>query len=341
MKAQCQIESTTAAMPLRRLSVHWQLCCAVFALATALSAVPAWAADGADEGGPEDSPMWSPEAVRDFGEQTQWCESDEAGQQASMRPRGSRLAVQIGKYVARSGDTLRAVAYRYFCSPSLLAAANKLPFDTGADYGLKAGQTYFVPIARGSPSGFSAGEQLTPGPGIQMTAHNMDRKWGRPQVVKLLRGVLTDVFRRWPQRHPAVVGSLSRAGGGRLGHHKSHRSGQDVDIGYYTYAPSVKDWAKMRPGDLDVERNWYFLDNLERTGHVAAIFMAPSLQRRIYTYAASIGVPESRLRAMFQYGPKGRDPGSLIRNKTGHRDHMHIRLWVPEDMVDVRAALGV
>ncbi len=336
-----RVPSLAATPRCARVSVLRLVGSALAALMTSLCALPAVAADGADEGGPEDSPMWSPEAVRDFGEQTQWCEADESGQQASMRPRGSRLAVQIGKYVARPGDTLRAVAYRYFCSPSLLAAANKLPFDTGADFSLKAGQTYQVPIARGSPSGFSSGEQLTPGPGIQMTAHNMDRKWGRPQVVKLLRGVLTDVFRRWPQRHPAVVGSLSRAGGGRLGHHKSHRSGQDVDIGYYTYAASVKDWAKMRPGDLDVERNWYFLDNLERTGHVAAIFMAPSLQRRIYAYAASIGVPEARLRAMFQYGPKGRDPGSLIRNKTGHRDHMHIRLWVPEDMADVRAALGV
>lgn len=303
-------------------------------------AVPAWAADGADEGGSEDNPLWSPEAIRDFGADAQICDGDEPGQQASFGARGPRQSIHVAKYVAKAGDTLRNVAYRYFCSPSLMAFANKLPFGDGADMPLTAGQAYLVPISRGSPSGFSTGEQLTPGPGIQMTAANMDRKWGRPQVVKILRQVLSDVFRRWPQRHPALVGSLSRAGGGRLGHHKSHRSGQDVDIGYFTTAAAIKDWDKMRAADLDLERNWYFLDALERSGHVAAIFMAPALQRRIYGYAASHGVPEARLRMMFQYGPKGRDNGSLIRNKSGHRDHMHIRMWVPEDMGEVKALLG-
>ena len=321
-------------------SLRWMVA-VVVGLSPMLAMNVAYAADGADEGGPEDSPMWSPEAVRDFGVGGQLCESDEGGQTASLRPRASRQTLQIGKYVARSGDTLRAVAYRYFCSPSLLAVANQLPFDQGADFSLKVGQTYNVPIARGSPSGFVLGEQLLPAPGIQMTANNMDRKWGRPAVVKLLRQVTSDVFKRWPQRHPALVGSLSKAGGGRLGHHKSHRSGQDVDIGYYTYAASIKDWDKVQVSNLDVERNWFFIDTLERSGHVAAIFMAPTLQRRLYAYAAGIGVPEPRLRSLFQHGPKGRDSGSLIRNKSGHRDHMHIRLWAPEDMTEVKSILGV
>jgi hypothetical protein len=44
---------------------------------------------------------------------------------------------------------------------------------------------------------------------------------------------------------------------------------------------------------------------------------------------------------LFQYGPKGGGGASMIRHSPGHRDHMHIRLWVPDDMQDIRAELGV
>ena len=308
---------------------------------SALVSSPALAADGADEGGPEDSPLWSPEAVRDLGVQPEMCEGEETGQQASFGPRAQRQTIRLAKYVAKAGDTVRGVAYRYFSSPSLLAYVNRIAFDRDADPVLPVGQVVHIPIARGSLSGFAQGEQLTPGPGIQMSLSNMDRKWGRPQVVKILRQGLNEVFKRWPQRHPAIVGSLSRAGGGRLGHHKSHRSGQDIDVGYYTHAAAMKDWGTPKLAEIDYERTWFLVDWLERSGHAAAVFMAPSIQRNLYTYAANHGVSPGRLRMIFEYGPKGSRGDTLIRKMPGHRDHMHIRLWVPEDMGDVRANLGV
>lgn len=326
---------------LRRLPLLGRWPAVGCALLLACLALPAAAADGADEGGPEDSPMWSPEAVRDLGVQPDMCESDDSGQQASFGPRAQRQTIRLAKYTAKSGDTVRGVAYRYFSSPSLLAYVNRIAFDRAADPALPVGQVVQIPIARGSLSGFAQGEQLTPGPGIQMSLSNMDRKWGRPQVVKNLRQALNEVFKRWPQRHPAIVGSLSRAGGGRLGHHKSHRSGQDIDIGYYTHASTMKDWGTPRLTEIDYERTWFLVDWLERSGHAAAVFMAPSIQRNLYAYAANHGVPPSRLRMIFEYGPKGSRGDTLIRKMPGHRDHMHIRLWVPEDMGDVRAKLGV
>jgi len=299
---------------------------------------PAWAADGDDEGGGEDSPLLSPpEAVRDL------CGGGdcEGGQQASFDARSRRHTVRLARTTAKAGDTVRSVAYRYFCSPSLLAWVNQIPFASGADPALPANAEIKVPIAHGSLSGFTSGEQLTPGPGVQMTGRYTDRKWGRIRVVGLLRQAFAEVARRWPRRHPALVGSLSRAGGGRMGHHKSHRSGQDVDVGYYTHAAAIKDWGVPRLDAIDCERTWFLIDHLERTGHVAAIFISPAIQRRLHAFAASRGVSETRLRTLFQYGPKGGKGDALIRQSPGHRDHMHIRLWVPDDMGDVKAQLGV
>lgn len=285
---------------------------------------------------PGEDPTLSPEAVRDLGI------DPESAEDANMRTFGvpaTRNTVRLSKVVAKAGDTVRAVAYRYFSSPSLLALVNKIPFGRKIDPALKPGTTVQVPIAHGSISGFSEGEQLMPGPGMQMSP-NLERKWGRPGAVRLLRQAFADVQRRWPQRHPAIVGSLSREGGGRIGRHKSHRSGQDVDVGYYTTEANRKDWGVPKLDEIDYQRTWYLVDWLEQTGHVAAIFMAPSIQRRLYSYARSHGVAEARLQTLFQYGPKG-SKGALIRNSPGHRDHMHLRLWVPEDMQDIRADLGV
>lgn len=290
------------------------------------------------EGPGEDPPLVSPEAVRDLGVAPEASEVEETGNPTSFAPRVTRNTIRIAKYTARAGDTLREVAYRYFASPSLLAAVNRLPFGPDANPVLKPGQVIEVPIARGSPSGFEQGEQLLPAPGLQMT-NNLDRKWGRPGVVRVLRQAFAETFKRWPQRHPILIGSLSKAGGGRMGRHKSHRSGQDIDIGYFTREANRKSWGTPRVADMDMERTWFLVDYLERTGHVAAIFMAPSIQRSLYSYAAGRGVKEERLRALFQYGPKGKAAGSLIRHSPGHRDHMHIRLWVPEDMPEIRGEL--
>lgn len=306
-------------------------------LAHAAPGIPADGEGSASADGPgEDEPLISPEAQRDLGVAADASEPEDVANPKSFAPRAARNTIRLAKYVARVGDTLRAVAYRYFTSPSLLAAVNKLPFAGDADPALPVGETIEVPIARGSPSGFEQGEQLLPAPSMHMSA-NLERKWGRPQAVRLFRQAFAETFKRWPQRHPALVGSLSKAGGGKLGRHKSHRSGQDIDVGYFTRESQRSDWGRPSIKDMDMERTWFLVDYLEQTGHVAAIFMAPDVQKGLYNYAAGRGVKAERLRALFQYGPPGRANGSLIRNSPGHRDHMHIRLWVPQDMPEIRS----
>lgn len=301
-------------------------------LACSVVGAPAWAADDepgqtADEVADEGSLDAEAAAELEFSEE---LGAQDAARSTTAR-RGHRV-VQMGVYVSQAGDTLRSVAYRYCTSPVMVAMANGMAFDPDRNEPLRPGTKVKVPIARRSPSGFQGAEQLHSGPGID--ASKTDRNYGRPHFVARLRAALLELHKRWPTRHPALIGSLSRPGGGRLGNHKSHRSGQDVDIGYFTMAANRKEWGVPPVNQIDYQRLWFFIDTMERTGVVAAIYMAPGIQRRLYQHAVSQGVSEARLRTLLQYGPKG-VKGALIRNEPGHRDHFHLRLLCPEDYVDM------
>lgn len=262
-------------------------------------------------------------------------EEDVPNEKSTFTPRAQRRTTYLAAYTAKTGDTVRKVAYRYCTSPAFVAAANRLPLEHGRDTPLRPGQQIQVPVAFGAPSGFGEGEQLTQGPGIAPTRKD-NTNWGRPHVVQSLRQVFRELHKRWPNRHPALVGSLSRPGGGKLGRHKSHRSGQDVDIGYFTYAANRAQWGRPAVSEIDYQRTWFMIDWLEKTGNVAAIYMAPAIQRKLYAWAKDHGEDESRLQHMFQYGPKGSRGDTLIRNTPGHRDHFHLRMLFVEDFQDVR-----
>lgn len=241
-----------------------------------------------------------------------------------------RAATRDARYTVKAGETLRTIAYRYCTSPVAVALVNNLPFDAQHEVTLRPGQTISIPIQFRAPVGFKEGEQLTSGPGL-LSQKTDGSNWGRPQMVHMIRNVFRDMQKHWPRRHPALVGSLSREHGGRLGHHKSHRSGQDVDIGYLTQAATRAQWGVPGTDEIDWQRMWFVVDSLERTGQIAAIYMAPVLQRKLYQYAAEHGESEARLQHLFQYGPKGSRGDTLIRFAAGHRDHFHVRFVTSTD----------
>lgn len=263
---------------------------------------------------------WTPE----FGPDSD-AKDDSTGAAHSMR-----AATRDAKYTVKAGETLRTIAYRYCTSPAAIAVVNGLAFDAQHEPILQPGTVISIPIQFRAPVGFREGEQLTSGPGVKSLKTD-NTNWGRPQAVQLLRTAFREMNKRWPQKHPALVGALSRPGGGRLGHHKSHRSGQDVDIGYLVNAPNRDKWGVPGTEEIDWQRMWFVVDLLEKTGQVAAIYMAPVLQRKLYQYAASHGEPEARLQHIFQYGPKGSRGDTLIRFAAGHRDHFHVRFVTAQD----------
>ncbi len=248
-------------------------------------------------------------------------------------PLRSRKAIKLVGYKTRDNETIRSVAYRAATSPEVIAHANGLEWDPEGTP-LPPGLTLKVPLRYRSASGFATAVRLTTGPGV--LARRDRTGWGRPYMVRLLRDAFHATHRRWPNRHPAVVHDLSRLGGGSLRPHKSHRAGRDIDIGYFTREADRKHWGSPRLNDIDYARLWFFVDRLERSGQLAAIYMSPRIQRRLYRYALErAGAAPERLKPMFQYPAAKGARRTLIRQSPGHRDHLHMRFDCPADLEEL------
>ncbi len=249
-------------------------------------------------------------------------------------PAKSRRSIRIDNYLVRAGETLRMIAYRFCTSPVALAGLNGLRWSPEDD-ALEPGTKVRVPIHSRVGTAFGQAERLESGPGVRIDRPH--HAWGRPYVVRLLRDTFTATGRTWPQRHPLIVHDLSRFGGGRLGGHKSHRAGLDIDIGYPTREATRVDWGNPGLDDIDYERLWFVVERLERSGHLACIYMSPTIQRRLHAHAVMAGVDADRLEVLFQYSSSGGKSGKgpLIRNEPGHRDHMHIRFTSFEDLPEL------
>ena len=245
-------------------------------------------------------------------------------------PVQSRRAIFIRKTTVKPGDSLRSISYRYSTSPLAVAHANGLEFDAEHNP-LPVGAEMEVPVRYRAASGFARAVRLCTGPGVR--AERRRTTWGRPYVIGLLNDAFSAMHRLWPNRHPAIVGSLSRLGGGRLRPHKSHRAGRDIDIGYFTRDAERKSWGVPHLANIDYERLWFFVDRLEKSGQLAAIYMSPRIQYRLHHYALTrAGANPERLKTMFQYPCARGARKTLIRHSRGHRDHMHIRFDSPADL---------
>jgi penicillin-insensitive murein endopeptidase len=134
------------------------------------------------------------------------------------------------------------------------------------------------------------------------------------------------------------VGDISRKSGGEIGHHKSHQSGRDVDIGFYMtdregsplYAQHFVAFdgegasPAMPSARFDDARNWTVVEALllDPAIRVQRIFVSAPLRQRLLREAerraASLSV---RLRAA----------NVLMQPKTGvpHDNHFHVRIGCP------------
>lgn len=252
----------------------------------------------------------------------------------SGAPVKSRRAISIRKQKTKVPETIRSVAYKACTSPRTLAASNGITWDPNGTQ-LPTGTILQVPLRFRAASGFSKAVRLRTAPGVR--AKRIHQTWGRPYVVKLLQDAFHAVHQRWPGRHPFIVHDVSRFGGGRLGRHKSHRAGRDIDIGYPTLEATRKDWGRPALGIIDYGRLWFVIDRLERSGYVAAIYMSPRIQRRLFAHAVQQGADLGRLQTLFQYPCAKGAKKTLIRHAQGHRDHMHIRFASPADMPELKS----
>lgn len=176
------------------------------------------------------------------------------------------------------------------------------------------------------PGGFAA---LAEGEGYEL--RRPQRAYGEPHVIEHLRSTIAVVRALYPDVHTLAIGDISAAHGGKLDNHKSHRTGLDVDVGFYF--KKVPDGYPNKfvgaTSDLDLEATWALLLAFARTTSiddgVDIIFLDYAVQKRLYDWARARGTPDDDLADLLQY-PRGKDAMSgLVRHWPNHSDHLHVR----------------
>jgi murein endopeptidase len=196
-------------------------------------------------------------------------------------------------------------------------------------YWLKRSATY------GSPSnGSLSGARAIPaeGPGW---IHRGKRPYGTDETILLLTWAITEVGRNFPGTTRIVIGDISDEAGGKAPPHKSHRSGRDVDIGFYAADNEPIKWFERLPVEqIDAEKTWFLLERLLMTGQVRYVFVDYTIQQALYEAALDAGWSDDDLAPVFEY-PRGRGGGrAVVRHVAGHANHLHIRFACPADDED-------
>ena len=163
---------------------------------------------------------------------------------------------------------------------------------------------------------------------------------GTSELVRLIEFAAAEVARKFP-RAELTVGDLSRKRGDRLRPHKSHRSGRDVDLGFYLLnrrgkKVNIHHFVEIKRNGIgrvrkrifkfDAARNWTLVKALlsHPTIDVQHIFVANSIQRSLLRYA-------SKKRSNRPMIARTKHVMRQMRRGAPHRSHFHVRIFCPED----------
>jgi penicillin-insensitive murein DD-endopeptidase len=167
------------------------------------------------------------------------------------------------------------------------------------------------------------------------------RFYGTWELVQLVERAARRVAFRMPGAKLSI-GELSRDGGGRIDGHRSHESGRDVDIGFYTtlengtphYTFAFADFDHRGRGvppnqylRFDDARNWELVAKLLSDGdaRVQYIFVGAHLKHRLLAEAVRRRAPAAVIE---------RARAALVQPARGHphRNHFHVRIYcAPSD----------
>ena len=172
-------------------------------------------------------------------------------------------------------------------------------------------------------------------------------RFGTQELVDLLEWAAAQVA----ETHPGstmLAGDLSRARGGRLRPHRSHRTGRDADIGFYLEdlegTPQLTDrFVRMRRNGtgrmleneyrFDVERNWTFIKAVvgQDIVPVQYVMVIRPLKEQLLEEGRRQGADAELLRRVEEVvGPRRSGRGRWSRYGT-HNSHFHIRIYCPSN----------
>jgi len=209
-----------------------------------------------------------------------------------------------------------------------------------ADYATYPKKVYARCKSIGFPNrGALRGGVLFPRNTKYYVAARPDRQWATPETVDGLLFAATKVHDRFGSSHRLAMGDISYPQGGRLSTHRSHQAGRDADIGFYFKNAAPGHLVDGSSKNLDVPRNWLYLESLIDLNTVKFVFLDYQIQALLYNYVKNrLHYPQAYLDRVFQY-PKGRrERQGIIRHSRGHLNHYHIRFYSPIAVANARNA---
>lgn len=166
-------------------------------------------------------------------------------------------------------------------------------------------------------------------------------RWGTAELVGMLERAAAHVARVLPGGR-LTVGDLSRRNGGWFRPHRSHRSGRDADIVFYTmdeeeaplepitfvrYGRSGRGRGHHGQGTrFDDERNWELVAAMltDRVAEVQYVFVSRRLRARLLETGERRGAAPDLLE-------KASIALEQPRRGGRHDDHFHVRIYCPAD----------
>jgi murein endopeptidase len=175
-----------------------------------------------------------------------------------------------------------------------------------------------------------------------------NRSWGTNLMIDMLTKVSKSLVDNFPRNPPLVIANISKQSGGKLGRHRSHQTGLDVDIALPSIQPVDQMWNACGAGKVtlkgktrtvtgkgctsgkmasqfDEARFWLFLKQFTCAEQkpVIAMFLDRAIKKHMCEYARAnnedLSNPQScAFRAL-----------QAIKHEFGHHNHVHVRLRCP------------
>jgi penicillin-insensitive murein endopeptidase len=187
------------------------------------------------------------------------------------------------------------------------------------------------------------GKRLRHTPELRIRAASKERVYGHPALVLMLGRSARDVAKAAPGS-VLLVGDLSAKGGGPISGHKSHQSGRDADVAFYTTDLHGKriestDYVAFdgdgkardgRPVLFDDERNWLLVESWarDRRAGLSHIFVSWPLRERLLKFA----------RERPRFAKYVLEATALLKqpeNGEAHDDHFHVRITCPAEETEI------